>query len=88
MKQPQQPKHESERVFLDMLFEAGVQPNWTWDDTMRAVINHPNYRILATAKERKDAFSRYADYKKGKDKVRPKWPHQFYFFTTGSHSFM
>lgn len=51
---------EAEAAFLKLLRRSGVQPDWTWDQTMRAIIKDPQYRSLKDPKDRKLAFEKYA----------------------------
>ncbi|KAJ1921237.1 U1 snRNP protein [Mycoemilia scoparia] len=57
-------KEEAEDAFMKMLEAEGVESNWEWEQTMRAVINHPLYRCLKTLSERKEAFGKYITQKK------------------------
>ncbi|KAI8323035.1 hypothetical protein GQ54DRAFT_122209 [Martensiomyces pterosporus] len=50
---------EAEHAFIDMLRSHGVAGDWTWEQTMRAVVNNPTYRALKTLHERKEAFNKY-----------------------------
>ncbi|KAJ2635092.1 U1 snRNP protein [Coemansia sp. RSA 1286] len=52
---------EAEAVFLDMLKAHKVSSEWSWEQTLRTVVNDPDYRALRTAHERKDAFYKYID---------------------------
>ncbi|KAI8388869.1 uncharacterized protein BYT42DRAFT_561565 [Radiomyces spectabilis] len=54
-------KEEAEKAFIKMLKETGVKSDWTWDQTMRAIITNPMYRSLKTLHERKAAFNSYID---------------------------
>jgi pre-mRNA-processing factor 40 len=51
---------EAEAAFLKMLRRSGVQPDWTWEQTMRTIIKDPQYRALKDPKDRKSAFEKYA----------------------------
>jgi pre-mRNA-processing factor 40 len=51
---------EAEAAFLKLLRRSGVQPDWTWEQTMRAIIKDPQYRSLKDPKDRKAAFEKYA----------------------------
>ncbi|KAI9839977.1 MAG: hypothetical protein M1819_000169 [Sarea resinae] len=51
---------DAEAAFLKLLRRANVQPDWTWEQTMRAVIKDPQYRALKDPKDRKAAFEKYA----------------------------
>ncbi|KAJ2759385.1 U1 snRNP protein [Coemansia sp. BCRC 34490] len=52
---------EAERAFAGMLKLHNVGGDWTWEQTLRAVVNDPDYRALKTLAERKDAFHRYIE---------------------------
>jgi len=51
---------EGEAAFIKLLRKANVQPDWTWEQTMRATIKDPQYRALKDPKDRKAAFEKYA----------------------------
>lgn len=51
---------EAEAAFLKLLRRSNVQPDWTWEQTMRATIRDPQYRALKDPKDRKAAFEKYA----------------------------
>ncbi|KAL3428054.1 FF domain-containing protein [Phlyctema vagabunda] len=51
---------EAEAAFLKMLRRNNVQPDWTWEYTMRTIIKDPQYRALKDPKDRKAAFEKYA----------------------------
>jgi pre-mRNA-processing factor 40 len=55
-----------------MLRKAKVQPDWTWEQTMRAVIKEPQYRALKDPKDRKATFERYAVEVRNQEKERAK----------------
>nr|CAG8546270.1 9315_t:CDS:10 [Entrophospora candida] len=67
-------KEEAEKAFHELLKESGVKPDWTWEQTMRAIIGKPMYRALKTLAERKQAFHDYIDglRKKEEDEKRAK----------------
>lgn len=50
---------EGETAFIKLLKRANVQPDWTWEQTMRATIKDPQYRALKDPKDRKAAFEKY-----------------------------
>ncbi|KAF5355353.1 hypothetical protein D9758_006091 [Tetrapyrgos nigripes] len=52
---------EGERAFVHLLKKAGVDANWTWDQTMRAIITDPLYKALNTLAEKKNAFEKYTN---------------------------
>jgi pre-mRNA-processing factor 40 len=51
---------EAENAFMKMLKRHNVQPDWTWEQTMRATIKDPQYRSLKDPRDRKSAFEKYA----------------------------
>ena len=44
---------------MKMLKKAGVQSDWTWEQTMRATIKDPQYRSVKDPRDRKAAFEKY-----------------------------
>ncbi|KAJ3720988.1 hypothetical protein F5878DRAFT_617261 [Lentinula raphanica] len=50
---------EGEKAFTHLLRKAGVDPSWTWDQTMRAIITDPLYKALNTLAEKKAVFEKY-----------------------------
>ncbi|KAH9935883.1 uncharacterized protein BXZ73DRAFT_89380 [Epithele typhae] len=52
---------EGEKAFVHLLKKAGVDANWTWDQTMRAIITDPLYKALNTLAEKKAAWQKYVD---------------------------
>lgn len=50
---------EAEAAFLKLLRRSNVQPDWTWEQTMRATIKDPHYRALKDPKDRKAAFEKH-----------------------------
>ena len=51
---------EAEAAFIKLLRRSNVQPDWTWEQTMRATIKDSQYRALKDPKDRKAAFEKYA----------------------------
>lgn len=51
---------EAEAAFIKLLRRSNVQPDWTWEQTMRATIKDPQYRALKDPAHRKAAFEKYA----------------------------
>jgi pre-mRNA-processing factor 40 len=49
---------EGEKAFMHLLRKAGVDANWTWDQTMRAIITDPLYKALNTLAEKKAAWQK------------------------------
>ena len=50
---------EANAAFTKLLRRSGVQPDWTWDQAMRATIKDPQYRAIKDPKDRKAAFEQY-----------------------------
>ncbi|KAF9892557.1 PRP40 pre-mRNA processing factor 40 [Aspergillus nanangensis] len=51
---------EAEGAFIKMLKRHNVQPDWAWEQTIRATIKDPQYRSLKDPRDRKAAFEKYA----------------------------
>lgn len=49
---------EGEKAFMHLLRKAGIDANWTWDQTMRAIITDPLYKALNTLAEKKTAWQK------------------------------
>jgi pre-mRNA-processing factor 40 len=49
---------EGERAFFHLLRKAGVDQNWTWDQTMRTIITDPLFKALNTLAEKKAAWQK------------------------------
>ncbi|KAF5014317.1 hypothetical protein F66182_14743, partial [Fusarium sp. NRRL 66182] len=50
---------EAESVFIKLLRRSNVQPDWTWEQAMRATIKDPQYRALKDPKDRRAAFDKF-----------------------------
>ncbi|KAL9128389.1 MAG: hypothetical protein Q9217_002913 [Psora testacea] len=74
--QPNDPEYatfeEAEAAFIKLLRRSNVQPDWTWEQTMRATIKDPQYRALKDPKDRKAAFEKYAVEVRMQEKDRAK----------------
>jgi pre-mRNA-processing factor 40 len=49
---------EGEKAFMHLLRKAGVDANWTWDQTMRAIITDPLYKALNSLAEKKATWEK------------------------------
>ena len=49
---------EGEKAFMYLLRKAGVDANWTWDQTLRAIITDPLSKALNTLGEKKAAWQK------------------------------
>ncbi|KAF8159573.1 hypothetical protein B0H34DRAFT_842867 [Crassisporium funariophilum] len=58
---------EGEKAFMHLLRKAGVDANWTWDQTMRAIITDPLYKALNTLAEKKASWEKYTNALKVKE---------------------
>jgi pre-mRNA-processing factor 40 len=63
---------EAEAAFLKLLRRSNVQPDWSWEQTMRATIKDPQYRALKDPKDRKTAFEKYVVEVRQQEKDRAK----------------
>ncbi|KAJ2033938.1 U1 snRNP protein [Coemansia sp. S16] len=52
-------QEEAEDLFLNLLSTHNVGSDWTWEQTLREIASDPDYRILKTLQERKEAFHKY-----------------------------
>ncbi|KAG8220839.1 hypothetical protein J3R82DRAFT_2333, partial [Butyriboletus roseoflavus] len=50
-----------EKAFMHLLRKAGVDADWSWDQTMRAIITDPLYKALNTLAEKKVAWQKFTD---------------------------
>lgn len=57
-------KLEAKNAFKALLESANVQSDWTWEQTMREIINDKRYNALKTLGERKQAFNEYLGQRK------------------------
>ncbi|KAG6813858.1 hypothetical protein H0H92_006265 [Tricholoma furcatifolium] len=58
---------EGEKAFFHLLRKAGVDADWTWDRTMRAIITDPLYKALNTLAEKKAAWEKFTTGLKAKE---------------------
>ncbi|PYH90311.1 hypothetical protein BO71DRAFT_444000 [Aspergillus ellipticus CBS 707.79] len=63
---------EAENAFMKMLKRHNVQPDWSWEQTMRETIKDPQYRSLKDPRDRKAAFEKYAVEVRMQEKDRAK----------------
>ncbi|KAJ8773273.1 hypothetical protein K2173_028450 [Erythroxylum novogranatense] len=57
-------KQEAKSAFKALLESANIRSDWTWEQTMREVINDKRYGALKTIGERKQAFNEYLGQRK------------------------
>ncbi|CCU81928.1 pre-mRNA-processing protein prp40/formin binding protein (FNB3) [Blumeria hordei DH14] len=63
---------EAEAAFMKLLRRHNVDPECTWEQTMRSIIRDPQYRALKDPKDRKAAFEKYTVEVKIQEKDRAK----------------
>ncbi|RFU79963.1 hypothetical protein TARUN_2255 [Trichoderma arundinaceum] len=63
---------EAEAAFVKLLKRSGVQPDWTWEQTVRAIARDPQFRAIRDPKDRKEAFEKYCQDVILQDKERAK----------------
>ena len=49
---------EGEKAFMHLMRKAGVDANWSWEQTMRATITDPLYKALNTLAEKKACWEK------------------------------
>lgn len=52
---------EAEAAFMKVLKQIKVQPDWTWQQAVRAGIHDPNWRAITEPEKREAAFNKYCD---------------------------
>lgn len=52
-------KEQQEEIFFNVLRERQVRSDMAWEHALRAIIDHPEYKIIPTLLERKAAFVRF-----------------------------
>ena len=63
---------EAEAAFVKLLRRTGVQPDWTWEQTLRAIAKDPQHRAIKDPRDRKAAFDKYGHDMIAHDKERAK----------------
>ncbi|KAH7170677.1 hypothetical protein EDB81DRAFT_708968 [Dactylonectria macrodidyma] len=63
---------EAEVAFTKLLKRSGVQPDWTWEQTIRATVRDPQFRAIKDPKDRRAAFEKYGQDMLIQDKERAK----------------
>ncbi|KAI4625385.1 uncharacterized protein J4E87_005232 [Alternaria ethzedia] len=52
---------EAEAAFMKVLRQMKVQPDWTWQQAVRAGIHDPNWRAIPEPEKREEAFKKYCE---------------------------
>jgi pre-mRNA-processing factor 40 len=63
---------EAEAAFVKLLRRSAVQPDWTWEQTLRAIVRDPQFRAIKDPRDRKAAFEKYCHDVVVQDKERAK----------------
>lgn len=63
---------EAEAAFVKLLRRSNVQPDWNWEQTLRAIVKDPQYRAIKDPRERKIAFEKYCGDVIAQDKEKAK----------------
>lgn len=63
---------EAEAAFTKLLRRSGVQPDWTWEQTIRATARDPQFRAIKDPKDRRAAFEKFCHDVLIQDKERAK----------------
>ncbi|KAK4101687.1 hypothetical protein N658DRAFT_485976 [Parathielavia hyrcaniae] len=63
---------EAEAAFVKLLRRSGVQPDWTWEQTIRATVRDPQFRAIKDPRDRKATFEKYCNDVVVQDKERAK----------------
>jgi pre-mRNA-processing factor 40 len=63
---------EAEAAFVKLLRRSAVQPDWTWEQTIRATVRDPQFRAIKDPRDRKAAFEKYCHDVVVQDKERAK----------------
>ncbi|KAK5990429.1 Pre-mRNA-processing protein prp40 [Cladobotryum mycophilum] len=63
---------EAEAAFAKLLKRSGVQPDWTWEQTIKAIARDAQFRAIKNPKDRRDAFEKYCQEMILQDKERAK----------------
>ena len=61
IRRPSGSENEGDSMFWEILKERRVTSKWTWEEALRAIITHPNYKCIPTLQERKASFQRYCE---------------------------
>jgi pre-mRNA-processing factor 40 len=52
---------EAEATFMKVLRQMKVQPDWSWQQAVRAGIHDPNWRAIPEPEKREEAFKKYCE---------------------------
>ncbi|KAJ5246891.1 hypothetical protein N7468_001874 [Penicillium chermesinum] len=63
---------EATTAFEKMLRRHHVQADWTWEQTVRATIQDPQYRAIKDPRDRKAAFEKYANDLRNEEEAQAK----------------
>lgn len=63
---------EAEAAFVKLLRRSNIQPDWSWEQALRAIVKDAQYRAIKDPKDRKAAFEKYCRDIIAQDKERAK----------------
>ncbi|EMD91723.1 hypothetical protein COCC4DRAFT_69189 [Bipolaris maydis ATCC 48331] len=62
--------HEAEAAFIKVLKQIKVQPDWSWQQAVRAGIHDPNWRAIPEPEKREEAFRKYCEELRAQEKLK------------------
>ncbi|KAL5118315.1 U1 snRNP protein [Pleosporales sp. CAS-2024a] len=61
---------DAEAAFMKVLKQIKVQPDWTWQQAVRAGIKDPNWRAIPEPEKREEAFKKYCEDMRAQEKQK------------------
>ncbi|KAH3952790.1 hypothetical protein HBI56_133090 [Parastagonospora nodorum] len=61
---------DAEGAFMKVLKQMKVQPDWTWQQAVRAGIKDPNWRAIPEPEKREEAFRKYCEDMRAQEKQK------------------
>jgi pre-mRNA-processing factor 40 len=61
---------DAESAFVKVLKQMKVQPDWTWQQAVRAGIKDPNWRAIPEPEKREEAFKKYCEDMRAQEKQK------------------
>jgi pre-mRNA-processing factor 40 len=58
---------EATKGFKRLLIEAGMKADWSWEQTLRAIIHSPMYRAIKTVSEKRQIYQNLIEEMKNKE---------------------
>ena len=63
-------REQSEKALTTLFIERDIPIEWTFDDVMREFIDHPVYKAVATAGEKKRIFEKFQAERKEREALK------------------